>query len=637
MKKKVLLIALTILPIILSAQKNIRKDSISLFRITEDNLTSGREITKSKGYISNIDIQDNGQINFTVLKQTTGYFSPEKKKGLSAGINTIPGLVKITFNENGLQKKDDYLLNLNSGLKNPIKYTLSDITSTTGGVSAKEVISNETMGKDLSTALTEDAKGFNYTGNTLEIKGFDIENGSFVYQNRKYAFVPYIGQYLYFSASPKVKLPIKFEPNAYFINYSENSITYFQSKQLGGKPSIITADSTGKIISRNDIAELGDLAFASNTRVQKYNQANIVSSSNLREYKGSDWLFAPAPKSGLEEYMIIRVNEKGEIIFKHKFTVKSEGFSYAQSAVVSNQDDCFIRIITGKGLRYQTFFIKVAKDGVSYTHLVDKDNERKTEVINSSGRSTSVGDFKYNILVSLPNNELLVGGHDFMTTKGTYDYSFMHLSKDGEIKKYYNTTSHTPKDLKIDLPPFFPIVANDGRILLFTNEARISGNPLATFGNLDKELEQGFPQSTKDFLVDLNSKNLFINQSTVKKEPEKTSSGLFGKLEKLSGGLEAVTAKDFMDSGIAKEKINMDDEVFLYSTGLNIIDLNANKIQRFDLGKSGGYSIPNNPFFAFNKEKNQITIISRTLPTSEMAGRKSYPKSVYLKTTVIGL
>lgn len=57
MKKKVLLIALTILPIILSAQKNIRKDSISLFRITEDNLTSGREITKSKGYISNIDIQ----------------------------------------------------------------------------------------------------------------------------------------------------------------------------------------------------------------------------------------------------------------------------------------------------------------------------------------------------------------------------------------------------------------------------------------------------------------------------------------------------------------------------------------------------------------------------------------------------
>ena len=231
--------------------------------------------------------------------------------------------------------------------------------------------------------------------------------------------------------------------------------------------------------------------------------------------------------------------------------------------------------------------------------MVDKDNERKTEVINSSGRSTSVGDFKYNILVSLANNELLVGGHDFMTTKGTYDYSFMHLSKDGEIKKYYNTTSHTPKELKIDLPPFFPIVANDGRILLFTNEARISGNPLTSFGNLDKELEQGFPQSTKDFLIDQNSKNLFINQSMLKKEPEKTSSGLFGKLEKLSGGLETINDKDFMDSGIKKEKINIDDEIFLYSTGLNIIDLNTNKIQRFDLGKSGGYSIPNHPFFCF--------------------------------------
>jgi len=637
MKKQILIFSLTILPIILSAQKNIRKDSISLFRITEDNLTSGREIVKSKGYVSNIDIQSNGQIDFTVLKQTMGYFSPEKKKGLSAGVNAIPGLVKISFNENGLLKKDEYLLNLNSGLKNPIKYTLTDITSTTGGVAAKDVIANETMGKDLNIALTEDAKGFNYTGNTLEIKGFDIENGGFVYQNRKYSFVPYIGQYIYLSASPKVKLPIKSDPNAYFINSSENSITYFQSKQLGGKPSIITADSTGKVIIRNDIAELGDLVYASSTRVQNYNQANIVSSSNLKEYKGSDWLFVPAPKSGSEEYMIIRVNEKGEIIFKHKFTVKSEGFSYAQSAVVSNQNDCFIRVITGKGLRYQTFFIKVAKEGVSYTHLVDKDNERKTEVINSSGRSTSVGDFKYNILVSLANNELLVGGHDFMTTKGTYDYSFMHLSKDGEIKKYYNTTSHTPKELKIDLPPFFPIVANDGRILLFTNEARISGNPLTSFGNLDKELEQGFPQSTKDFLIDQNSKNLFINQSMLKKEPEKTSSGLFGKLEKLSGGLETINAKDFMDSGIKKEKINIDDEIFLYSTGLNIIDLNTNKIQRFDLGKSGGYSIPNNPFFAFNKEKNQITIISRTLPTSEMPGKKSYPKSVYLKTTVIGL
>lgn len=92
-----------------------------------------------------------------------GYFSPEKKKGLSAGINSIPGLVKIFFNENGLLKKEEYLLNLNSGLKNPIKYTLTDITSTTGGVAAKDVIANETMGKDLNIALTEDAKGFNYT------------------------------------------------------------------------------------------------------------------------------------------------------------------------------------------------------------------------------------------------------------------------------------------------------------------------------------------------------------------------------------------------------------------------------------------------------------------------------------------
>lgn len=60
MKKQILIFSLTILHIILSAQKNIRKDSISLFRITEDNLTSGREIIKSKGYVSNIDIQSNG-------------------------------------------------------------------------------------------------------------------------------------------------------------------------------------------------------------------------------------------------------------------------------------------------------------------------------------------------------------------------------------------------------------------------------------------------------------------------------------------------------------------------------------------------------------------------------------------------
>jgi hypothetical protein len=94
---KQILITLLLSPFCFAnAQAVISTDSIAIFKTEEDNLSRGKELLKTRGYISDISVSASG-FEISVFKQYNGFMKLEKAtapKGMVSQLNTVPGFAQ---------------------------------------------------------------------------------------------------------------------------------------------------------------------------------------------------------------------------------------------------------------------------------------------------------------------------------------------------------------------------------------------------------------------------------------------------------------------------------------------------------------------------------------------------------------
>ena len=79
------------------------------------------------------------------------------------GINTLPGLMRLSFRE-GRFGPVQAPLNLSNGLKTPTPFRANRISSLVGGVQTECVVADQTTATDLNTLLVEDPKALDFRG-----------------------------------------------------------------------------------------------------------------------------------------------------------------------------------------------------------------------------------------------------------------------------------------------------------------------------------------------------------------------------------------------------------------------------------------------------------------------------------------
>jgi hypothetical protein len=623
-----------------NAQSVVSTDSIAIFKTEEDNLSRGRELQKTRGYVSDISATAAG-FEVSVFKQYNGYMKVDKAtapKGLSSQLNTVPGFAQYALNEGKLSLKKEKAFSLTRYMAAPFAYNFLDVTSRTGGVMTEGnvALSNDEIGGDYGKLLQLLPKALSFEGIKKQTKLFYFKtNTEIEYIKMPGYFEPYTARYFNDVSLPNQskKFTIKADPkNPVIYGFDDYSYLYLSTAKKG-EFEIMKVDTTGnKIVEKITLPE--NFGLLRHVLAKGQTDKALFNFSEMSTKTGFVLLFGTAAtdfKKG-NEYLLVRFDANGKIMYKHPFQVAVEDYSFMDAALMANEQDAILKLNLRKGLKVVLYHIKIGKDGVKYQTKWEKENNKTAKVFTPDGKNEVGGGHQDSYLLTLPNGENVFWGLDYgMGAAGGVQkgYGFTHIGADGVILNYYNANCFIPAGLPHNGYKLGAYTLEDGRILLMANEPRDnSALALQKYSLLDREYSDKFTLVAKN----IPELAIVFEQTTKPAEKIQTGSKFLDKVASKALG----ASSDFDDA--IKRQIQLEESPLAYSPAYYVVDTKKQTVKRFNMNGKGAYSIPDVENIWFDKAKGELTTFLRTLEKPIESGRNArpYPRAVYLQSITIG-
>jgi hypothetical protein len=627
-----------------NAQSVISTDSIAIFKTEEDNLSRGKELQKTRGYISDISASASG-FEISVFKQYNGYMKVEKAtapQGLSSQLNAVPGFAQYIGESGKLALKKEKAFSLTRSMASPFAYNFLDVTSRTGGVMTEGniALSNDEIGGDYAKLLQMSPKALAFEGIKRPNKYFYLKsNAEAEYLKIPGYFEPYTARYFNDLTLPKQskKIGLSTDPkNPIIYAFDDYSFIYLSTPKKG-LFEIMKADTTGTntVVEKLTLPE----TFGLLRQVQAKGQIDksIFSFEEMSTKPGFVLLLGTAAtdyKKG-NEYLLVRFDSNGKIMYKHPFQVAEEGYVFMDAAIMANEQDAIVKLTLRKGLKGALYHIKINQEGVTYQTKWEKENNKTAKVFTADGKSEAGGGHQDSYLQTLPNGENVFWGLDYGMGAASgvqKGYGFTHIGADGVILNYYNANCFIPAGLQHNGYKLGAYTLEDGRILLIANEPRDnSALSLQKYSLLDREY------SDKYTLVAKNIPELaivFEQNKTVSDKVEVKTGSKF--LDKVADRAINGSASDF---DVTKRQIQLEESPMAYSPAYYVIDTKKQSVKRFNMNNRGGYSIPDVQNIWFDKSKGELTTFLRTLEKPMEVGKNArpFPRGIFLQSITLGL
>jgi hypothetical protein len=643
--KKQLLITLLFSPFCFAnAQSVISTDSIAIFRTDEDNSKRGLVLQKTRGYVSDISASGNG-FEISVFKQYNGFMKLEKAtapKGMVSQLNTLPGFAQYAWDDGKLSLKKEKAFSLTRNMASPFAYNFLDVTSLSGGIitDGNVAISNDEIGGDYAKLLQLAPKALSFEGAKHTSKYLYLKT----YTEAEYLktpsyFEPYTARYFTDDRIPKQtkKISLKTDPkNPVIYAFDDYSFVYLSTPKKGVF-EINKVDTTGNTVLVDKLTLAENFGLLKHTHAKGQTDKAVFSFGEILTKKGFTMLFGTAAtdyKKG-NEYLLVRLDANGKIMYKHAFQVSEEGYVFMDVALMANEKDAIVKLTLRKGLKGSLYHIKINEEGVKYQTRWERENNKTAKVITSDSKSQAAGDHQDSYLQTLPNGENVFWGvsYGIGAASGTQKgYGFTHIGADGVILNYYNANCFIPAGLQHQGYSLSAYTLEDGRIVLMANEPRDnSALTLQKYSLLDREYSEKYTLVAKnvpELAILFEQQNLASDKADFK-----TGNKFLDKVANKTVGLVAA------ETDAPKRQIQLEESPLAYSPAYYVVDTKKQSIKIFNMNSKGGYSIPDVQNIWFDKTKGELTTFLRTLEKPIESGRnaKPYPRAVFLHSITIGL
>ena len=628
-------------------------DSLALYTIAEDELERGREIILQQGYVSQIQPTADGELRISALRQHNSYLNGDKAAHIRSGLNTIPALLRATyrngrFGSEGTATSEDFI-SLNSGLAQPFSFRASRVSSLVGGVQAKTVLAEEKTGVDLNTLLTTDPQAIGYRGDRYVRSRFAVVGTDLVVDYQAFQFVPFAARYVVQGEPTMRKIPLnpgsKF-PVVYTRYPQQGRLSFYRIKE----PALVTLDTLGKVLAQVRLAD--DLKLPEGMILHRRAEVlgkpatGVRTPGELAPVVATDWLFGPEKlRTQDPQFRIVRTDVDGKVIFDQSVTFSYPDFGYTQSYLISDERGCLVHVVLGKGLlKAQDAYAYLTPTSVAWQQIWDK---KDPELVAINGGGNLVRVFEgMNRLVSQPDGRLLIVGQ-----QGTHMDALV-LGTTGLAERYYSINGHSHTDGTSAGAPLVQVLSlSDGKALLLVQESRnAQAAAFAPFTAVDMELQEGLSSLPK---AAPGQKTLFFNATTgpinfprVAASNQNMSDPVRGarvaigllkgkSLEEAVTGSGGGSGSTGPDGRVVKFRIPTEEEPFNYAPVLYLLNPQEGTATVRDLGRQG-YSLPNQPAFYVNTDRNELYAPLRTLPKpTEWPRSAKYPRAVFLKVATV--
>ena len=641
--KKQLLTILFLSPFCFAkAQSVINTDSIAIFRTEEDNSKRGLVLQKTRGYVSDISASADG-FEISVFKQYNGFMKLEKAtapKGMVSQLNTVPGFAQYALDGGKLALKKEKAFSLTRNMASPFAYNFLDVTSLTGGIitDGNVAISNDEIGGDYTKLLQLAPKALSFEGAKHARKYFYLNSYTEAeFQKNPSYFEPYTARYFNDLSIPKQtkKISLKTDPkNPVIYAFDDYSFVYLSTPKKGVF-EINKVDTTGNTVLVDKLTLAENFGLLKHTHAKGQTDKAVFSFGDMLTKTGFTLLLGTAAtdfKKG-NEYLLVRLDENGKIIYKHTFQVAEDGYVFMDAALMANEKDVIVKLTLRKGLKGALYHIKINEEGVKYQTRWEKGNNKTAKVFTADGKSEAGGGHQDSYLQTLPNGENVFWGIDYGMGAASgiqKGYGFTHIGADGVILNYYNANCFIPAGLQHKGYSLSAYTLEDGRILLMANEPRDnSALTLQKYSLLDREYSEKYTLVAKN-VPELAM--LFEQQNLASEKADlKTGSKFLDKVASKTVGLVAA------DTDATKRQIQLEESPLAYSPAYYVVDTKKQSIKRFNMNSKGGYSIPDVQNIWFDKTKGELTTFLRTLEKPMESGRNAnpYPRAVFLHSITI--
>lgn len=402
------------------------QDSVAIFVTEADEYTRSREFLRAKGRVTYITARPEGGLAVSVLRQHIGYLRADKAADLRSGINTLPALWQVIYQNGRLQAPTEQFINLNSGLSQPFSYTFSTIGSLTGGFTAKGQPITPAQSVELSDLLQRQPAALGYAGPEQAVA------------NVTRPYRPLLAGY-----GPAVRLAPPATPRVRF----GGTIT----DGPYGKNTLTTIDSLGNKLRDFTPEGVGNRVLVAYSEVRQPNPAPAFALDEANPLVGADWLFGPAisadireigPKRRKPQLLLVRTDPKGQVVFQQMLAVEYEDYAFTGATLASHEGGALIVVTLGKGLlKYQLAYAYVTPTGVAWQRVWDKKDPAQVRVGRQAGPFRAFENMRG--LVALPGGELALWHEDLFMATGNQPpqfggYGLTHIGKDGSLLRYHD-------------------------------------------------------------------------------------------------------------------------------------------------------------------------------------------------------